>query len=87
MTSSPFFSCLRASAAFILDFLFLAVAEAFKLGAERTFLLAVIAFSFDWFTFESPLETDDPIHLSPRWGLIYSGTVSYTPIAPLGLDF
>ena len=62
MTSSPFFSCLRASAAFIFDFRFLAVADAFKLGAERTFPRVGTTFFIDWFTFESPSETDGLPH-------------------------
>ena len=50
MTSSPFFSRLRTSAALILDFRFLAAA----VGAERTFRRSGIVFFFDVFTFESP---------------------------------
>ena len=59
MTSSPFFSRLRASAAFILDFLFFEVSLVlFKLGADRTPRLTEVAFFFDWFTFESPSKID-----------------------------
>ena len=50
MTSSPFFSRLRTSAAFIFDFPFLEVAALFKLGAERTPRLAGFFFFFDGFT-------------------------------------